>query len=108
MPANAAAPKAMTTAETPFCAAPATPGSNSRGGRFSPISSCSATPPLVCSTDETTSGAASEGGTGGSSAAPSPSLPSSGFFGGVVVHKPRILIVRHGTARAQSLSLIHI
>ena len=29
---NAAAPKAITTADTPFCAAPATPGSHSSGG----------------------------------------------------------------------------
>ena len=37
------------------------------------------------------------------SAAPSPSLPSSGFFGGVVVHNPRRLIVRHGTACAEQV-----
>lgn len=32
---KAHAPNAMTTADTPFCAAPTTPGSNFRGGKFS-------------------------------------------------------------------------
>ena len=41
---KATAPNAITMAETPFCAAPATPGSNCRGGRFS--SSSSSTSPL--------------------------------------------------------------
>eukprot|EP00966_Prymnesium_polylepis_P284160 6564562-Prymnesium_polylepis.1 len=35
----------MTTAETPFCAAPTTPGSNARGGRFSSSCDCSTSPP---------------------------------------------------------------
>ena len=47
---NAAAPKAMTTAEMPFWAVPAMPGSKASGGRLSPSWSLSVRdPPADCS-----------------------------------------------------------
>ena len=84
----------------PFWAAPATPGSNSSGGRFSPSWSCRMSPPLRL---EASGGATVSDA--GSAAAPSAAPPSAGaelasspFFGGVVLHNR----ARSGRRAAQS------
>ena len=85
MPAKATAPKAITMADTPFCAAPVTPGSNSSGGRFSPSWSCSTRPPLW---PDSAAAETASGGLEASVGVAPAALPSedggtasSGFFG---------------------------